>query len=70
MQNRLTLSQGIMVVFGVALALISFAGCAKTDYSDTNAPEKPQAAGGNSQPHVPHGQGRHVGTTPLPTLPK
>ncbi len=62
-----------MAVFGLALALVSFAGCAKTDYSDTNPPEKPQAttmSGENGQPHVPHGGGRPVGTTPMPTLPK
>jgi hypothetical protein len=74
MQNKQITSRCIMVFLVSSLVLIPLFGCGpKSDYSDTNSPEKPQttgAVGDNGQPHVPHGQGRHVGTMPVPALPK
>ncbi len=73
MQNKQITSWYFMVLLVSALVLIPLAGCgSKTDYSDTNEPDKPKstatgAAGENGQPHVPHGQGRHVGYTSMPS---
>lgn len=61
----------VLPVLGIALFTVALTGCAKTDYSDTNAPAQSQAnATSNGNAAQPHGMGRGITTMAVPVIKK